>query len=69
MKTKDPKKLVARSGIIQPMSAPPNPCLFWITWKLGGVAIGSDGKVKLHEALVVFVHSSRWHSWFKEKAQ
>ena len=27
----------------------------------------SDVKVKLHEALVVFVLSSRWRSWFKEK--
>ena len=28
---------------------------------------GSDGKVKLHEALAVFVDPSRWRSWFKAK--
>lgn len=27
---------------------------------------GSDGKVKLHEALVVVFNSYRWYSWFKD---
>ena len=31
-----------------------------------GAAVGSDGKVKLHEALVVSVESSRWSSLFNK---
>ena len=29
--------------------------------------VGSDGQMKLHEALVVFFDSSRQRYWFKEK--
>ena len=44
-----------------------NKLLLSVTERSSMLVSSSDGKVKLHEALVVFVLSSRWRSWFKEK--